>query len=53
MATRQIESGMVGYLDLLLVNNGLAKKAIADKDARLLLQIVAGVCITILENKNV
>ncbi len=49
MATRQIEPGMVGYLDLLLVNNGLAKKAIADKDARLLLQIVAGVCVGIRE----
>ncbi len=49
MATRQIEPGMVGYLDLILVNNGLAKKAIADKDARLLLQIVAGVCVGIRE----
>lgn len=47
---RQIEKKMVDWLDTKLIGNGLAQRAISDKDARLLFRLAAEACVGIKES---
>lgn len=49
MSKRQIEPAMVKFIDAKLASNGLAQKAIEDKDARLLFSLAAQACVGIRE----
>jgi len=49
---RNIEKKLVDWLDKKLASNGLAQKAIADKDARTLFRLAAESCVGIKEQGN-
>lgn len=46
---RKIEKPMLAWIDAKLAGNGLAQKAIADKDARLVFRLAAEACVGIKE----